>query len=75
MMSSLKNYKTALDLDSAQNQAMFQLYNQRDHDLLCPSSKWIMAMICPILHMRGVQKHAESLEADEWSSHVKPSLG
>lgn len=43
--------KTTLDLDSAQNQAIFKLY----HDLLCPSGKRLMAAICSILHMRGVQ--------------------
>ncbi len=45
-MSSLKNNKTALDLDSAQNQAIFKLYHQCDHDHLCPSGKRLMAMIC-----------------------------
>lgn len=70
-----KNNKTALDLDSAQNQAIFKLYHQWDHDLLCLSGNRLMAMICTILHMWGVQKHAGSLEADERSSHVKPLLG
>lgn len=77
MMSSLKikTNKTALALDSAPNQAIFKLYRKQDHDLFWPSGKWLMTAMHTILHMQGVQKHAGSLEADEWSSHVKPSLG